>query len=65
MLFVVKETNVVIVFFLCNLRYISVEIKINQTGLVEKLQNFCRHNWKNFHSIQQLLHTLAKKKENE
>ena len=43
----------------------SVEIKINQTGLVEKLQNFCRHYWKNFHSIQQLLHTLAKKKENE
>ena len=39
---------------------IYVEIKVNQVGSVEKLQNFCRHNWKNFYSIQQLLHTLAK-----
>ena len=43
MFVVVKKTNVAIVF-LCNLQYIHVEIKVNQTDSVEKLQNFCRLN---------------------
>ena len=46
-------------FFLCNIRYIYVEIQVNQTDSVEKLQNVCRHNWQKFYSIQQLLHNLA------
>ena len=62
MFVVVKKTNVAIEFFFffsCNLRYLYIEIKVNQTDSFEKLQNFCRHSWQNFYSLQQLLHNLA------
>ena len=46
--------------FLLNLRYIYVEVLVNQNGDgVEKLRNYCRHFFGNFFSLRTFLRSLA------
>ena len=45
--------------FLVNLQYIHVESLVNGTGSVDKLQNFCHHNYGNFYSLHILLGSLV------
>ena len=46
--------------FLLNLRYIYLEVLVNQNGDgVEKLRNYCRHFFGNFFSLRTFLRSLA------